>query len=510
MPQNLTLSIDVGTGSVRAGLVDRAGRVLAVAAREHDQIVPSFGWSEQRPADWWEGVVAAIRGVLNEAEGGPDRIDAVAACGQMHGTVLIDSSGALTRETAPLWNDKRTAGLVVSFEADNDPADYLRRTGNPATPAWPAFKLQWIRDQDPHAYRRAAAVLMPKDYINYCLTDAVVMDRTEAVCSFMMDPESGRWSAAMAERLGLDLAKLPPIREPAEIVGHVTAGAASETGLRQGTPVLVGGGDYPLALLGSGVCSPGMGSEVIGTSCIVTLIAEAPLLDPAICNVGTVEGGWGAFMLLDLGGDAVRWARRAFHDKALSYAEIVARAAEAPAGADGLFFMPYLTGERLGRHRNARAQFFGLAAGHGLAHLHRSVLEGVALAVTRHIRLMEDIAGHRLERIVASGGGARTDLWLKIKASAFGIPILVPKEPECGLVGCAALAATATGRFASVQAASSAFVAYEREVLPVPAWAETYARMQPMFETLYGHSRALYDDLDALSEPAEGREGTTF
>ena len=222
--------------------------------------------------------------------------------------------------------------------------------------------------------------------------------------------------------------KLPPIREPAEIVGHVTAGAAAETGLRKGTPVLVGGGGSPLALLGSGVCSPGMGSEVIGTSCIVTLIAKVPLLDPAICNVGTVEGGWGAFMLLDSGGDAVRWARRAFHDKALSYAEIVARAAEAPAGADGLFFMPYLTGERLGRHRNARAQFFGLAAGHGLAHLHRAVLEGVGFAVTRHVRLMESIAGQRLERIVASGGGARTDLWLKIKASAFGIPILVPKD----------------------------------------------------------------------------------
>ena len=164
------------------------------------------------------------------------------------------------RETAPLWNDKRTAGLVASFEADNDPADYLRRTGNPATPAWPAFKLQWIRDQTARL-RCAAAVLMPKDYVNYRLTDAVVMDRTEAVCSFMMDPETGRWSAAMAERLGLDLAKLPPIREPAEIVGHVTAGAAAETGLLKGTPVLVGGGDYPLALLGSGVCSPGIESR---------------------------------------------------------------------------------------------------------------------------------------------------------------------------------------------------------------------------------------------------------
>lgn len=495
---DLALAIDVGTGSARAGLVDAAGRVQAIAAREHDQIVPAFGWSEQRPADWWAGVVTAVREVLDQVPRARERVAAVAACGQMHGTVLIDGAGALTRETVPLWNDKRTLAHVAAFEARNDPAEYLPRTANPATPAWPAFKLQWIRDHDPEAYRRAAAVFMPKDYVNFRLTGEVAMDRTEAACSFLMDPRTGRWSEEMTGRLGLDLAKLPPIREPAEILGRVTAAAAAETGLRAGTPVLVGGGDYPLALLGSGVCRPGLGSEVIGTSCIVTLVATAPLLDPVISNVGTVEGGWGAFMLLDSGGDAVRWARRAFHEKALSYAEIVAKAEEAPVGSDRLFFLPYLAGERLGRHRNARAQLFGLAAGHGLAHLHRAVLEGVAFAVARQIRLMESVAGRRLERLVASGGGAKTELWLKIKASAYGIPILVPEEAECGLVGCAAIAATATGRFASVQEAAAAFVRHAKEIAPDPRWAETYARMQPVFEKIHAQSQALYGDLDAL------------
>ncbi|MFB2552450.1 xylulokinase [Ensifer soli] len=498
MADDLFLAIDVGTGSVRAALVDGRGRVLTIAAREHEQIVPQFGWSEQRPADWWDGVAAAIRDVLDREDGARDRISAVAACGQMHGTVLIDANGALARQTAPLWNDKRTVAHVEAFERAHAAETYLADSANPATPAWPGFKLQWLRDTDPDAWARTAAVLMPKDWINLKLTGEIAMDRTDGGASFLMDPATRDWSGRMIGLLGLDRAKLAPLRDPVEILGQVTAAAARETGLRAGTPVMVGGGDYPVALLGSGVCRPGIGSEVMGTSAIVTAIAQAPLLDPAVCNVGTVEGNWGAFMLLESGGDAMRWARRAFHGRQASYEEIVAKAAEAPAGAERLFFMPYLAGERLGAHRNARAQFFGIGAAHGLSHLHRAVLEGVAFAVKRHIDILDRISGAPVERVIASGGGAKTALWMKIKASVYGIPILVPSEPECGIVGCAAIAATATGRFARVEEAADAFVSYSEEILPDPAWAETYRTMQAVFEKLYRHSQSLYDDLDRL------------
>ncbi|MBN8998095.1 MAG: pentose kinase, partial [Rhizobiales bacterium] len=238
---------------------------------------------------------------------------------------------------------------------------------------------------------------------------------------------------------------------------------------------------------------------VTGTSCILTLISEAPLLDPEICNVATVEGNWGPFVLMETGGDAMRWARRAFHENALGYEEIVARAAETPAGSDGLFFVPYLTGERLGAHRNARAQFFGIGAGHGLPHLHRAVMEGVAFAAARHLRIMEDAAGRKLERVIASGGGAKTALWLQIKASIYGIPIVVPREPECGVIGCAAMAATAAGRFGGIQDAVAAYVRYADEIQPDPRQSERYQRMQPLFDRLYRHSQAFYDDLDALA-----------
>jgi xylulokinase len=494
----LSLAIDVGTGSVRSALVDSRGKILVIAAREHEQIVPQFGWSEQRPGDWWQGVVATIREVLDKIPHARSNIDTIAACGQMHGTVLVDDAGKLVRDTAPLWNDKRTVGDVAAFEKLHRSESYLADSANPATPAWPGFKLQWLRDIDPDAYQRTAAVLMPKDYINLRLTGEIAMDRTDGGASFLMDPRTGEWSATMIGLLGLDRAKLAILRNPVEILGHVTAKAAIETGLREGTPVLVGAGDYPAALLGSGVCRPGIGSEVMGTSAIITAVADQPLLDAAVCNVGTVEGNWGAFMLLESGGDAMRWARRAFHEKQLSYSDIVARAEKAPPGSDRLFFVPYLAGERLGEHRNARAQYFGIGASHGLAHMHRAILEGVAFAVKRHINVLDAISGVPLERIIASGGGVKTKLWMRIKASVYNIPILVPAEAECGIIGCSIMAATATGRFANLEAAVDAHVSYVDEIEPDPHWSDIYKPMQIFFEKLYRHSQALYDDLDRL------------
>jgi len=496
-----TVALDIGTGSTRAALVDAQGRVLAVAACEYEQIVPAHGWSEQRPADWWAAARETLQRVTAHARDAALTIEAVAACGQMHGTVLIDDDGFPTRDTVPLWNDKRTLAHVRAFEASERTADWLPDTANPPTPAWPAFKLQWLRDNDPAAWQRATCVLMPKDYVNLRLTGERCMDWTDAGCSFLMDPRTGAWSTRVLAKLELDASRLPPIRLPTDILGPVTPEAAAATGLRPGTPVLVGGGDYPVALLGSGVSRPGLASEVAGTSSIVTLVAERPVLDPRICNVGTPEGHWGAFVLLESGGDAARWARRTFHGNQASYAEIVDLAASATPGSDGLFFLPFLVGERLGAHGNSRAQFFGLSAGHGIDELHRAVLEGVGFAVNRHLAIMERATGTVPDTLVASGGGARADLWLRIKASIYDRPILVPEEPECGLIGCAALAAVATGGASDLADATSRLVRHAREVLPDPAWAERYRRMQAVFDRIYERSQALYDDLDALVEP---------
>lgn len=493
--RDLYLAIDVGTGGLRAALVDRSGHILAFAHREHEQIVPRFGWSEQRPADWWTGTQETIRAVLSKVDNAAARIAAICACGQMHGTVLIDAYGRLTRDTAPLWNDKRTAPQVAAFTDRVPQHAFLDTAANMPATAWPAFKLAWIAENDPDALARTATVLMPKDWINFCLTGQRAQDVTEASLSFLMDWRSRDWSDALCTLTGVDRALLPPLRQPGEVLGTLTPDAAQALGLDPATPVLVGAGDYPMALIGSGVIGAGLGSDVTGTSTIITLMHDAPVIDPAISNVLSAGGDWGAMTLLDAGGDAVRWARRAFHENARSYGDVTADAERATTGCNALFFLPYLSGERF--NPSSRAQFFGLTAAHGLPELHRAVLEGVAFSVRQRLDALQ--GGHgRPDRIVAASGGAKNTLWLRIKASMYGVPYLVPAELECGIVGAAMLMSVASGDSADLRAAATRMVRFDQEILPDPEWSAIYDRMMPVYSRLYDSAQALCRDLESL------------
>jgi len=500
MSRDLLLAIDVGTGSVRAALLSRSGETIAFAAEEHEQIVPRFGWSEQRPADWWRGAVIVIRRVLDAVPDARARVAAIGACGQMHATVLVDDRGEPALDAVPLWNDKRNRAELEAFEKADDWRELLPLAGNPPSVAWWGFKLQWLKRHRPQSFERTAVVLSPKDWINFRLTGAVAIDAPEASCTYLYDVAAGGWSARLAGRLGLEMALLPPIREPDEVLAGVSAAAAAETGLLEGTPVVVGICDYPAALLGSGVVAPGLASDVTGTSTLLTLCTERPVLDPIITNVRGALPNWSAFTILDAGGDAMRWARRAFHEKQYDYARIVDLAASVPAGADFLLFLPYLNGERLGPQTGSRAQFIGLTSGHGAGHLHRAVMEGVAFAAARNLRIME-AAGNRLDRMIAAGGGARTRLWLEIKASAYGCPILTTAAEECGVLGCAMLAGTAVGLYPSLAEAAARLVRITDEIQPNPAWAERYARLAPVFDRAYENGK-LYWQMLAQADAA--------
>ena len=339
---------------------------------------------------------------------------------------------------------------------------------------------------------------MPKDYVNFKLTNQRAIDYPEASCSFLFSYQENGWSRKITELLDLNYDLLPPLKLPAEYVGEVTRQAAEQTGIPKGIPVITGVGDFPASLLGSGVFRPGTGSDSTGTSTLVTLCTRDPTLDATITNVMSVDGqNWNAFTILDAGGDAMRWARRAFHQNEYSYEQIVQLAQSAPAGSDHLLFVPYLNGERLGPHQNARAQFFGLTSGHGIAHLHRAVMEGVAFAARRNLRLMKK-AGHPMDRLVASGGGAKTRLWLEIKASIYGCPIVVVKNAECGVVGSAILAGIAIGTFANLEEGVARCVEVGPEVNPNPEWTDTYEKMGALFDDLHETNQQFYDRLDKL------------
>lgn len=497
MKKDLLLAFDVGTSSVRAALVAETGKIIAFAAKELEQVIPRFGWSQQSPRAWWDGLLVSIRQVLEQVAYGADRIAAIAGCGQMHGAVLLDRAGELVLEEVPIWNDKRTRDLVARFSAEQDTKALRPIVANPPTVAWPAFKLAWIKQNLPDAYAAARTVLMPKDYINFRLTGECRIDLSEASSSYLFDIQTEKWSPRVLEMLGLDPAKLPSTGQPTEVLGVITKDAAMLTGLRAGTPVAVGAGDFPVALLGSGVTSPGTGCDITGTSTVITILTEHPAVDPVISNVKAITGGWAAFTILDASGDAMRWVRRSFQPpEAHSYDQMIALAEQVDAGADNLLFLPYLNGERLAQQPNSRAQFFGLTSRHTAAHLYRAVMEGVAFASKRNIDVMRS-RGYRLERMVTAAGGARTRLWLEIKATIYNTPILAPSEPECGVLGCAILAGFAAGIFSSLESACSQLVRYEHEIFPNPAWSDRYQKLQSLFDDLYQSSEKFWDRLES-------------
>jgi xylulokinase len=481
-PQPQILTVDVGTGSVRAALVGLDGRARALQSVAHATRQPRHGWSEQAPQDWWAGARAAIAATL--AQAGSAGIAAICCCGQMHAPVLLDRNHRLVQDGVPLWNDKRSAELAADF-GRQPPQGRLPAQVNPPTSAWPGMKLAWMARHDRAVLDRARWLLMPKDWLNLCLCGETAMDWTEAGSSFLSDPGERRWSPELAAALGVDPAILPPILPAAGILGRVTPRAAAETGLPAGLPVIVGGGDFPVAILGSGVTAPGQVSDITGTSFLLTCLARQPITGPQIMNVATAGSGWGAFAVVDAAGDAIRWASRTLDRSLRSYEALSDEAAAAPAGAEGLIFLPYLTGERLGQGPASRGAFLGLTARHGPGHLHRAIMEGIVLAMHEAYAPIAAVAGAPGE-IIAAAGGARSAVLLAIKANVFGCPVRTTAEPEAGLVGTACLAFAGLGHFSTPAEAATALVGYRAPVLPRADLQRVYHDLAGAFSTIRG------------------------
>lgn len=486
--QPLILTIDVGTGTVRAALVDMSGVVVGMRSVSHASSFPQHGWVEQRPQDWWDGARQAIAATLGDT-GLHRSVAAIACCGQMHAPVLVDRRGELVLERVPLWNDKRAAATATRLEAQRAGGTQV----NPATSAWPGVKLAWLSEHQPEALAASDRMMMPKDYINFRLTGSIAVDWSEAGSSYLTDPESKDWCDDEVARMGLSRSLFPPILRSDHIVGRVSRAAADATGLPEGLPVLVGAGDFPVAILGSGVVRTGMISDVTGTSFLLTRLVADPFRHRSIMNLGTVTGGWGAFAVVDAAGDAIRWASRSIDRGMRSYEALSADAASVAAGADGLIFLPYLTGERLGQGPGSRAAFVGLTARHEAPHLHRAIMEGVVLAMEEAFRPVA-LHGGMPDAIVSTAGGARSELWLRIKADVFGCPLLPTVEPEAGLVGCAALGFAGLGYYASPAEAAQTMVRYRAPVLPDPDRVRRYAELADAFAAV----RRLTPELNSI------------
>ncbi|MGK4442308.1 xylulokinase [Yersinia enterocolitica] len=496
--KDLLLTLDIGTGSTRAGLVMCTGEILGFAQREYDQITSQAGWAEQPPSLWWQSACECTQELLVRFAEYRPRIAAVGVCGQMHGTVLLDADGELVVDRALLWNDKRSQPQVDNFKQQQAPEPWLALLNNPPAAAWPAFKLCWLRENHPEQWAQVATVLMPKDYINFRLCGVRATDYSEASCYYLMDSATQTWSETALNQFQLRRDQLPALYLSSDVIGQIDQSAAAATGLPVGIPVVAGAADMAATLLGSGVYQPGTASDSTGTSTLLTVVAKQPLLDPWVNNLHLANSAWGGFTILDAGGDAMRWARMALNDSRLNHQQMLDLAANVSPGAEGLLFLPYLTGERLAEHINSRAQFFGLQRKHRQEHLYRAVLEGVALAALRNLQQLRRCT-QEPDAMIASGGGARSALWLQIKSSAYNLPILQTRNQENGTTGCAIIAGVGIGLFSSFAQGVSRTVSIEREITPDPRLHEHYLRCFELFEQLYGQAQSLYEQLDVIS-----------
>jgi xylulokinase len=492
------LGIDVGTSGSKAILIGADGAVKASATTEYPLYTPQPLWAEQNPSDWWTATVASIKQVLEKGGVAAADVAGVGLTGQMHGLVLLDAQGEVLRPCI-MWNDQRTAAQCAAITEKVGLDNVLRLTGNPILPGFTAPKIVWVREHEPDVYAKVAKVLLPKDYARYRLTGGFYGEVSDASGTSMFDVGQRQWSDDMLQALEVPREWLPEVTESPVVSARVSAEAAAETGLLEGTPVVGGGGDQAAQAVGTGIIAEGVVSATLGTSGVVFAASDSYRVEPegrlhAFCHA--VPGMWHLMGVMLSAAGSFRWYRDtlAATERAQeaetgrdAYDILTEAAAEVAPGCEGLIFLPYLTGERTPYpDPNARGVFFGLTLRHDKAHMTRAVLEGVSYGLLDSLELMRAL-GLSIEQVRASGGGARSSLWRQILADVFNAEIVTVNVTEGAAYGAALLAGVGAEVYPDVSAACEAAIQLTGQTEPGPA--------VPVYADYYPHYRALYPAL---------------
>jgi xylulokinase len=447
------IGIDVGTSGVKGVAISERGELLATAEESYPLSMPRPGWSEQDPDHW----VRAARAVLDRLPQGP-----IGYSGQMHGLVVLGAGDRVLRP-AILWNDQRTAAECAEIEERVGLARLIELTGNRALTGFTAPKLLWLRDHEPDTYGRIEKIMLPKDYVRYRLDGDWTIDAADASGTLLFDVAHRRWSEEVLSALDLPRQWLPPAYESTDVAGA---------------------GDQAAAAVGVGVVAPGAVSVVLGTSGVV--FAALPRYEPdaqarvhVFCHA--VPKAWHAMGVMLSAAGSAAWLR---HVLDADFRRLDSEAARVAPGAEGVLFAPYLAGERTPYpDPDARGAFVGLTLRHGRGALWRAMLEGVAFGLRDSLELLRALG---VEPTVGriSGGGARSELWVQIVASALGLPIERMENDEGSAYGAALLAGLRGGRFADVHDAVARCVRARATVMPRWDYGETYERYRALYPTL--------------------------
>lgn len=477
------LGIDLGTSGLRALLMDDSGKTLASAERHYEASHPHPGWSEQDPACWitaLEGAVEELRAAAPEFA----ELRGIGVAGHMHGATLLDHTGAVLRPCI-LWNDTRASAEAVILDAM---AGVRGISGNIVFPGFTAPKLAWVRNHEPEIFEHVSKVLLPAAYLNFYLTGLYVADMSDSAGSAWLDTGARAWSPLLLSVGNVELTQMPRLVEGCDRAGELRPALAEKWGLSETVTVAGGAGDNAAAACGIGALGAGQGFVSLGTSGVLLAARDGYAPAPGLgvhtfCHA--VPGKWYQMGVMLSATDSLNWLGRI---TGASPAELTASLGDEIQPPGAVRFLPYLSGERT-PHNDAdiRGAFTGLSTATTRDDLTRAVLEGVAFGLRDSFEALQN-AGASLDRLMAIGGGSRSDYWLQLIATVLGVPLDLPAEGEFG----AAMGAARLGQCAAG--------ADWQKVMTPPKVARSVAPIAPLqaaFDDAYSGFRAAYPRIKA-------------
>jgi xylulokinase len=506
------LGIDLGTSSVKALVVDETGRVRGTGRAEYPVHRPRPDHAEQDPEDWWRATQAAVRQATGW--GGADvAIVGVGLSGQMHGTVLLDAEDKVLAP-AIIWADQRTGKQVASITERVGAERLVEIAGSPVAAGFQAATIRWLQEERASLWWRTRRVLLPKDELRRRLVGTVATDPSDGAGTLLLDARWRDWSPEILDALEIEVDRLPPVQESTAVAGELRAGVAEELGLAPGLPVVVGAGDAAAGLLGAGILDPATLFLSLSTGAQVMVPARGVHPDPggrthtfcAALEPSPEHAGWYQMGATLATGMAMRWLREQVFDLRGEGTDdrIATWAGEAPIGAAGLLFLPYLAGERTPHmDPNARGAFLGLTARHGRAELARAAMEGATFACLDAFAVLQE-QGAAPDRIVVAGGGARSPVWRQMVADVFALPVHALATTDQAAMGAALLAATGV-RGVDPIATAREWADYGPALEPNRASHAHYGEVVALFREAYERVNGLSHRLAALDAPPQGR-----
>lgn len=490
------LGVDLGTSGTKTVLFDKAGIKIASSTVEYELFTPKNGWAEQNPDDWLSATITTIRAVIAKSGVAATDIKGLGISGQMHGLVMVDKNGTVIRN-AILWCDGRTGKECAEITTKIGKERLIEISANPALTGFTAGKVVWVQKHEPDNYAKCHKMMLPKDYIRFKLTGNYGAEVSDASGTNLFDINTKQWSKEILDNLDIDINLLPEVKDSVDIAGNITKEIAKQTGLSTNTIVCYGAADNAAAAIGTGVVSTGKAFTTIGTSGVIFVHSDKPLIDKkgrihTFCSAVpnkytlmscTLSAGMSLKWFRDnLCSDEINVAKNLEKD---SYELINEGVANIPIGSDKLIFLPYLMGERSPiLDEKARGVFFGLNTIHTKYHMLRALMEGVMFSQWQCLNVMREL-GVKTNLMYACGGGAKSPIWRTMMADMYNIDVTTVKNEEGPALGVAILAAVACNMYENIEIACDTMVKIKEKISPITNNHLDYIKYYEIYTHLY-------------------------